>query len=310
MHDLIKNATFRYIKLGPANTWAGEAIGRGELYLGHKQVPHDLASSLDRPAIVQHLVSLGRAASKAGDYAREIIDFYSQPSSTIWITFHDGALWWCRAEEDVNWIGETAEHGARRRKTIGPWLNTDINGNYLRQNQLSTILTGVAGYQQTLCGIRASDYLRRKLLCEENPLVTTALDLQSRLIATASGIISSLHWKDFETLVDLLMWRGGWHRTSTLGGTMKDADLLVEDPVTGETALVQVKSTASQAILDDYINRLDANPSWTRLIFACHSPKGTLAAPDRTDVTLWTDRQLAETAIKSGLLDWLVERAS
>lgn len=187
--DVIENATFRYIKLGPANTWAGEAISRGELYLGHKQVPHNLALTLDRKDIIQHMVSLGRTASKAGDSAREIIDFYSQPSSTIWITFHDGSLWWCRADDHVEWIGETADHGARVRRTIGSWLNTDLKGNHLRQDQLSTILTGVAGYQQTLCAIRASDYLRRKLLSEENPLVTSALDLQSRLIATVSGLI-------------------------------------------------------------------------------------------------------------------------
>lgn len=64
MHDSIRNATFRYIKLGPANAWAGEAIDRGDLYLGHKQVAHDLASSLDRAAIVQHLVASGRTAGK------------------------------------------------------------------------------------------------------------------------------------------------------------------------------------------------------------------------------------------------------
>jgi hypothetical protein len=43
--------------------------------------------------------------------------------------------------------------------------------------------------------------------------------------------------------------RGGWHRVPALSGTVKDADLNVEQSVTQETALVQVKSAASQSLL-------------------------------------------------------------
>ena len=51
-----------------------------------------------------------------------------------------------------------------------------------------------------------------------------------------------LHQDDFETLVDLIFARGGWHRVSALGGNEADIDLAVEQSLTGERAFVQVKS--------------------------------------------------------------------
>jgi hypothetical protein len=116
------------------------------------------------------------------------------------------------------------------------------------------------------------------------------------LLAAAADIIASLHWADFETLIDLILARGGWHRVSALGGTMKDADLVVEQAVTGETAFAQVKSTASQALLDRYITRFDENPAWSRLFFACHTPKGALSAGIRSDVEYLDSRESGVSA--------------
>lgn len=55
---------------------------------------------------------------------------------------------------------------------------------------------------------------------------------------------------------------------------------------TGETAFVQVKSSASQATLDDCVRRMDAGDGWSRLIFACHSPRGSIDVGDRPDVVV------------------------
>ena len=71
----------------------------------------------------------------------------------------------------------------------------------------------------------------------------------------AAKLIAGLHWAEFETLVDLIFARSGWQRVSRVGGTLADVDLILEQPVTGETAFVQVKSKAGQSVLDDYIGR-------------------------------------------------------
>lgn len=50
----------------------------------------------------------------------------------------------------------------------------------------------------------------------------------------------------------------------------------MRETATGEAALVQDKSHASQAVLDDCIGHFDATEVYDRLIFVCHSPKGAL----------------------------------
>jgi hypothetical protein len=85
--------------------------------------------------------------------------------------------------------------------------------------------------------------------------------------------------------------------------------MIVEQPVTGETAFVQVKSEASQATLDDYVGRFEANPVWSRMIFAFHSPTSTINARGNPRVILWDRAHLSEAVIRTGLYDWLVERA-
>jgi len=201
--------------------------------------------------------------------------------------------------------------GARYRRTIGPWRNTDAHGRPLLMNALSTKLTKVAGYRQTLCSIgpEAELYLRRKLAGESDPVVDAALETKRTLIEACEALIAGLHWADFETLIDMILARGGWNRMSALGGTMKDVDLIVEQATTGETAMVQVKSAASQTALDDYIRRFDEVGEFSWLIFACHSPRGTLAAPERDDVIVWARSSLAETAVRNGFVDWLIARA-
>lgn len=307
--DDIRSAPLRYIRLGPGGRWAKPALQYGEICLDHREVPHALAISGDREAIIAHLVGLGRSSGKARDFAREIMDFHKLPESTIWITFEGGRLLWAQAAAEVEWVGPGHERGTRCRRTLGPWRDADLKGVPLLKEHLSTRLTKVAGYRQTLCAIEAEDYLRRKLIGEELPAITRAMEARRLSLASAQELVTQLHETDFETLVDILLARGGWHRTSALGGTMKDADLVVEHPITGESVLVQVKSRANQSVLDDYIGRMDDNPGFSRLIFACHTPQGPLRAPDRPDVTIWSGEPLAAAALRNGLLDWLIARA-
>jgi hypothetical protein len=94
--------------------------------------------------------------------------------------------------------------------------------------------------------------------------------------------MQQLHWADFELLVDLLFARAGWRRVSGLGGTMKHIDLLLEQPITGERARVQVESSADQKVLDTCVAAFEASQQASRFFFVCHSPRGKLAgrAPD------------------------------
>ena len=120
---------------------------------------------------------------------------------------------------------------------------------------------------------------------------------------------AGLHWADFETPVDLIFARSGWQRISRVGGTQADVDLVLEQPATGETAFVQVKSRAGQSVLDDYIGRFKRRGGYDRMFFVCHSPKSALSGVDDASVHVWTGDRLADAAVKAGLFDWLIERS-
>jgi Restriction endonuclease len=219
-------------------------------------------------------------------------------------------MWWSFALPEVIWVGgDGTKHGERTRKTIGGWSNTDVNGKPLKINSLSTRLTKVAGYRRTICKIEAQDYLLRRINGIEEPIVAKCLKAREVMLNLTIEAIQSLHWKDFETLVDIIFSRSGWNRGSALGGTQKLIDIELEQPITEERAAIQVKSDASQKTLEDYIASTDAAGQFSRFFFVCHSPTGKLAAPEgRDNVHVWTGEKLAEAVLRTGLHDWVLEK--
>jgi hypothetical protein len=300
---------FRYIKLGPNGRWSVRAIEEQVPFLGHKEVSHDLALRGDKEKVAAFLQGIGRSAGKANDFAREIVDFYTLGADTVWITFHNGRLWWAIADSEVIWVGEDEERGARKRRLLSPWRDTDLKGEVLIQQHLSGLLTKVSAYRQTICKIANPDYLRCKLAGSDDPDTIIAKQALQALIDAAGTLIAKLHEDDFETLVGMLLERQGYHRVSRLGGTQKDVDMIVEQPFTGETLFVQVKSSTNQSVLDDYISRFDATPGTSRMILAVHTANAQLTTANRPDIIIWDRTALAKAAVNAGLVQWLIARA-
>ena len=90
---------------------------------------------------------------------------------------------------------------------------------------------------------------------------------------------------------------------------MPDVDLIVEQPTTREHASVQVKSAATQAVLDQHIEYIRRSDTHDRSFFICHTPDGALSAARESRVHVWAGDVLADVAVKSGLIDWLMERS-
>jgi hypothetical protein len=307
----IHPSTVRYIKLGKGGEWAGVSLERGELHFGHGDIPHELALTGDRTKIKQYQIDHGHDPRTAADDAREVIDFYQLGTDCLWITFARDHLWWTFADQKVIWLGFGDEHGERIRKSLGGWRSTDINGVPLRIDTLSTKLTKVASYRRTLCGVDSEEYLVRRINGVVEPLVIKSNQARDALLDVVTEAIKALSWPDFETLVDVIFARSGWHRVSSLGGTQKLVDLVLEQPTTGERAAVQVKSAANQKKLEQFTNSADEAGSFDRLFFACHTPRGRLTAPsDRRDIQVWADQELARTALRLGLADWIIEKVS
>jgi hypothetical protein len=306
----IRPSAVRYIKLGPGGQWEKASLDQGELHFGHGRIPHELGLSGDHKKIKQLRVAQGEGW-RAADDAREVVDFYSLGSDCLWITFARDHLWWTYCDPDVIWIGgDGLATDERFRKCIGGWSNTDINGVPIRMDSLSTKLTKVANYRRTLCAVDAREYLLERINGKINSMVEKADQARETVLEVLTEAIPFLHWADFETLADLIFARSGWHRISPIGGLQKTVDLVIEHPVIDERAAVQVKSRATQHVLNEFVDAADQSGKFDRLFFVCHSPKGRLTSPGgREDVYLWSGRELAKTALRVGLFDWVIEKA-
>jgi hypothetical protein len=306
---MISAKTVRYIKFGRGGGWVDASLDRGELHFGHARISHELAAGGDREAIKQARIEQGRDPRAAAEDAREIVDFYHLGADCLWITFARDHLWWTFAKPGVTWLGSGKDHGERVRQSIGGWRNTDVNGKPLKANLLSTKLTKIANYRRTICAVDVEEYLLRRINGVEEPLIAKSVEARDALIACVTDAIASLHWADFETLVDVIFARSGWHRTSALGGTQKLIDIVLEQPTTNERAAVQVKSAATQRTLDQYVSLIDEDGTFSRLFFVCHSPRGNLEAPiERNDIHVWCTREIAATVLRLGLVDWIIEK--
>ena len=116
------------------------------------------------------------------------------------------------------------------------------------------------------------------------------------------ALIRELGYKDFEQLIELILSRSGWERISKQsGGVQEGIDLDVEIPAISERAFIQVKSAADQKTLDQYIRRfLRQKDTYSRMIFAVHSPKGPLRASQK-NVHIWTGDDIARLVVRLGL---------
>ncbi|THD64448.1 hypothetical protein [Phenylobacterium sp.] len=168
--QILQPSAVRYIKLGPGGAWLERCLAEGLVELGYENVPHELATAGRWDLAEQSLVAEGRSPGKAKSFIREVRDFYAQGADCLWVTIGQGRLWWAFAEPEVTALDQ-AGRGSRQRRTIGGWSDKSLTGERLDLARLSTRLTKVAAYQQTICQVGEADYLLRRLNGVEDPLV-------------------------------------------------------------------------------------------------------------------------------------------
>jgi Restriction endonuclease len=295
----------RYIKLGDGGRWAQQSLSEGVLCFGYQTIPHDVCERKDWDEVRNLLFDRKSEGAKTAGVT-EVKAFYELGEDCLWITFADGHLWWAFAHPEVQWTGN--DDPSRKRVTLDGWRSTDILGKPLRASGLSSKLTKIANFRATICTVAEEDYLLRRISGIEEPIVARANEARKAMMVVAVEMIRGLHWADFETLTDLIFARSGWQRSTRVGENLTDIDLVMEQPTTGETAFVQVKSEAGQATVDDYLGRFRRS-GYDRFFFVCHSAQGKLTLPDEPRLHLFEGERLADAAVKNGLYDWLIERS-
>ncbi|WP_181425483.1 restriction endonuclease [Methylobacterium sp. B4] len=301
----------RYVKNGAGGRWWPDAKSRSGLHAGWSRVPDEMLRATDLSAIAAILreqYGLKPGATQDLNALRSLLE---SPSRHLWVTFEDGFMWWSTVRDGITISpdNETVEHGHFWLDLDRPWSNRSLTGRYLAMSELPGVVTTTAGFQGTICEPKGW----REILClirdEEDEEAAAAIAAQLAYQAAVGKLVARLRPKDFEVLVDLILSRSGWTRLAKLGGATEGIDVEVENPATDEIAFVQVKAAAGQKTLDDYVGRFrERRERYHRMIFAVHSPKGSLAAPPGEPVQVWDGPKVAKLVVRLGLGDWLVKR--
>jgi hypothetical protein len=188
------------------------------------------------------------------------------------------------------------------------WRKADLQGHLLRLDGLSSILTSTSAYRQSICRVRAAAYVIRRIRGEDEPVIREARSAYDALVETIGALIQLLHWQDFELLVELIFARSGWQRLGRIGETQPDLDLDLVEPATGQRAFVQIKSTAGQNVLDEYVRRWRATDGYDQFFFVCHGPTAKLRAPAKPGLHVWAGVDVARRVVDAGMTAWVIER--
>ena len=195
-------------------------------------------------------------------------------------------------------------------REVDKWRREDIFGNQLLITQLPGKISKIQGFRGTICRVRPVEALLRLLNHQHSSEYVAILHSNEELRQHIENGIKRLHWKDFETLVDLIFREAGWRRISVLGETMKYSDIELEDPITGEMYQVQIKSAASLRDFKEYAENFGGG-KYTKLFFAVHSPDMNLLELDGSkynDVEILFPGKIAEMVIDMGLVNWLMRK--
>lgn len=304
-------ATVRYVKNGRGGKWWRAAKANQQIHLGWKIIPGHLLKSPDFAEIKKLMRAHYRSNPGATQDFNQLHDLLDTPSQHIWMTFEDRYMWWCTVLDGAttNPAGESDQKGNFWLSCDRPWSNNSLGGKLLAMTDLPGTVTTVAGFKGTVCTPRAWREILRIIRDEKDPDVTSAAVAREQYEHAVERVIRRLSPQDFEQLIDLILIRNGWARISTLGRALKGIDLEVENRAANEIAFVQVKSSATQKVLDDYIDQfLHQRERYARMIFAVHSPNGQLRAPEGLPVHLWTCDRVAVFVVHAGLGQWIESR--
>jgi hypothetical protein len=149
----------------------------------------------------------------------------------------------------------------------------------------------------------------KEINADVSPEVEKTRETVQQLKKTIAGMITNLHWKDFELLTDLIFTRAGWQRIRELGKTEKTLDLEVSSPVLGERGMVQVKSQSSKREFEKYWREFTRSKDFSRCFYVVHSPDKTLEQiPKHKRLRLLLAEDIAELAINAGLTEWILKK--
>lgn len=294
-----------YIKLGRNGVWEESSIKNNIMRIGWKgQSVHDINNGNWEKIKKELEEEINNKGAATRDYRALRMICESTPED-MWITFYNNYLWWCRVSEE----GIFEDNISKYRK-VDKWRNDNINGDYLIINDISGKISKMQGFRGTACKVNEVDELVRLINSEDSPEYLSIKKSKSLLCRNVERALKLLHWKDFETIVDLIFRGAGWRRVSVLGETMKFSDIELEDPINNDFYQVQIKSSSTYKEFEDYKMKFDRS-KYRKLFFVVHSPDAKLAGVKNEsggEVQLILPDKLSEMVVDLGLTNWLMKK--
>lgn len=295
-----------YIKLGRAGSWESDSIKSSKLRFGWSgQTVEDInADNWDQIEQKIRTQYQDKPAGVATTDLNALKSIVKSQSDDIWITFHQAKLWWARVTGPV-----CSDDTSKFRQTVAPWSDKDVTGKTLILNELPGKIAQLQGFRGTSCRVQYSELLQRILNGVRSPLATAIRNDLNALEQDVANAIKELHWKDFETLVDLVFRASGWIRVSVLGQQAKAYDLELREPITGYRYVVQVKSQAGVADLHSSVKEFSST-DYQVVFFVVHSPDASLrefCEPDGRVMVIGPE-QLAALVVQAGLARWIEDK--
>jgi hypothetical protein len=304
----IRPETIRYayfIKLGRGGKWEVGCLDQGLARIGWSTIPLQDVVAGDWKKIKRQIRREQANQGAATRDSNALHDIVTSTEEDVWITFHAACLWWCRLSSGPVEEDETSKF---RRTTADGWRDHDVRGNKLLAAGISGHLSKIQRFSGTACKVNQIHRLQRLLNAEVSPAYRAVSEARAMLITHVEPSLVELHWKDFETLVDLLFRNAGWRRLSVLGETMKYADLELEEPINRERYQVQIKSAADARDFAEYRDQFSGQ-GFRKLFFVVHSPSRNLIQERSTDtVELVLPARLAEMVVDAGLVSWVLSK--
>lgn len=302
------NPRLVYIKLGSGSEWADECLEKGIIRLGFRDIPKELFETEDLDKIWYKHTELGWPDRAADIYWSQLNTFFKADENTIWITFHQQKLWWCKANVGYSFDKDNTKY----KQVIGNWSDKDVKENILWEDNLSGALLKTKSYMSTLCVPDAEEYAWNKIHCLQSK---EAIEFEKDLAAfkkSTVALVQKLTWQDFEVLIDLIFRNAGFQRVSRVGGQQKTIDMSLLHPLTNEKLFVQIKSAASRNTYETWKKEVEIqNSDFTQYYFTVHTPSADLKSFDEKEAdkfTLWREKELSEMVIRFGLIDWLIQK--
>ena len=301
----IKNAYF--IKLGRAGCWEADSIKSGRLRIGWSGQSLDDINGGRWEGIEEQLRAAqpGKPGVATTDLNR-LRDIATSTPDDVWITFHTAKLWWTRVKGLRLEVDQTSKF---RRTEV--WTDRAIDGRQLFANELPGRLAQLQAFRGTVCRVADKALLARVLRASRSSVAIGIAQQRDALSHAVAQAIAELHWKDFETLVDLVFRDAGWLRISVLGQQAKGFDLELREAVTGDEYVVQVKSRADRADLDDTLRSYSPD-SYRKVFLVVRTPAMDLLAVDNLPsyVDLVLPGRLAQLAVAAGLSKWVEDKVA